>query len=87
MAHAPCSSEQFAVNEVAYYNGAVCGTLAGPEKLLGLFWQARLLAYNVVVSSLGNEESTRGGCAVVSAAAHGRAGWSLYRPISTQRGC
>ena len=53
MAHAPCSSEQFAVNEVAYYNGAVCGTLAGPEKSLGLFWQARLLAYNVVVSSLG----------------------------------
>ena len=70
MAHAPCSSEQFAVNEVAYYNGAVCGTLAGPEKSLGLFWQARLLAYNVVVSSLGNEESTEGVAVPLSAQQH-----------------
>ena len=70
MAHAPCSSEQFAVNEVAYYNGAVCGTLAGPEKSLGLFWQARLLAYNVVVSSLGNEESAEGVAVPLSAQQH-----------------
>ena len=70
LAHFPAVSERSCIGEVAYFNARVAGVLSGPEAALGLFWQGRLLAYCVSLSSIGNTQSTEALCLPMSMAEH-----------------